>query len=95
LNIVFIFSFDDIIEYSLLLALVVLLNIVFIFSLLNIVFIFSFGDVSTKDQSCFPFFPDGRPCQGIQEALQRYTQLCSSVELSGPTNFGPVIRGYY
>jgi E3 ubiquitin-protein ligase RGLG len=53
----------------------------------------SFGDVSTKDHSCFPFYPDGRPCLGINEVSLRYTELVRTVELSGPTNFGPVIRG--
>jgi E3 ubiquitin-protein ligase RGLG len=61
----------------------------------EIVFIFSFGDMTTKDHSCFPFFPDGRPCLLLNEVLSRYTELVKSVELSGPTNFGPVIRGNY
>jgi len=53
---------------------------------------FGFGDKSTQDRDCFPFFPDGRACFGIQEVQNRYTQLAQTVELSGPTNFGPVIR---
>jgi len=53
---------------------------------------FGFGDRSTQGNSCFPFFPDGRSCLGMQEVLDRYSELLTSVELSGPTNFGPVIR---
>jgi len=53
---------------------------------------YGFGDASTKDKSCFPFFPDKRPCMGLQEVQFRYSQLCQTVELSGPTNFAPIIR---
>ncbi len=35
---------------------------------------FGFGDVVTRDKSCFPFFPD-RPCNGLQEVLTRYQEI--------------------
>ena len=28
---------------------------------------FGFGDATTSDKSVFPFYPDGHPCQGIDE----------------------------
>jgi len=53
---------------------------------------FGFGDKTTTDRACFPFFPDRRPCKGFAEVLQRYTEIVPNVILSGPTNFAPVIR---
>jgi len=53
---------------------------------------FGFGDKTTTDKSCFPFFPDGRPCRSFQEVLGRYSEIAPQVELSGPTNFAPIIR---
>eukprot|EP00644_Phytophthora_capsici_P016105 jgi/Phyca11/528276/estExt2_fgenesh1_pm.C_PHYCAscaffold_280038 len=44
----------------------------------NIIPAFGFGDLVTKGNSCFPF-SQGRGCQGFEE-------------LSGPTNFAPVIK---
>jgi hypothetical protein len=35
---------------------------------------FGFGDIVTRDKSCFPFFPD-RPCNGLHEVLTRYQEL--------------------
>jgi E3 ubiquitin-protein ligase RGLG len=52
---------------------------------------YGFGDATTKDNAVFPFFPD-RPCHGFQEVLSRYTEITPHVALSGPTNFGPLIR---
>lgn len=51
-----------------------------------------FGDATTTDKGCFPFFPD-RFCLGFQEVLSRYCEITPNVQLSGPTNFAPVIRG--
>jgi len=53
---------------------------------------FGFGDVTTTDKSCFPFFPDNRSCNGFAEVLTRYSEITQHIELSGPTNFAPVIR---
>ena len=52
---------------------------------------FGFGDIHTADKACFPFFPD-RPCAGLQEAQSRYLEIAPGIELSGPTNFAPVIN---
>ena len=51
---------------------------------------FGFGDVYTTDKSCFPFYPD-RPCQGLQEVVDRYREIAPGIELSGPTSFAPII----
>eukprot|EP00045_Choanoeca_perplexa_P018205 m.282059 g.282059 ORF g.282059 m.282059 type:complete len:287 (+) comp17745_c0_seq4:273-1133(+) len=57
----------------------------------NLIPAFGFGDITTQGRDCFPFFPD-RPCSGFAEVLSRYGELTSSIRLSGPTNFAPVIR---
>eukprot|EP01099_Mayorella_cantabrigiensis_P006740 TRINITY_DN5731_c0_g1_i1.p1 TRINITY_DN5731_c0_g1~~TRINITY_DN5731_c0_g1_i1.p1 ORF type:complete len:285 (-),score=43.35 TRINITY_DN5731_c0_g1_i1:112-966(-) len=57
----------------------------------NMIPVFGFGDTTTTDKSCFPFFPD-RPCHGFDEVLTRYNELVPNILLSGPTNFAPVIR---
>eukprot|EP01117_Protostelium_nocturnum_P003084 TRINITY_DN14028_c0_g1_i1.p1 TRINITY_DN14028_c0_g1~~TRINITY_DN14028_c0_g1_i1.p1 ORF type:complete len:278 (+),score=99.87 TRINITY_DN14028_c0_g1_i1:204-1037(+) len=53
--------------------------------------VFGFGDVTTTDKSCFPFYPD-RPSNGFREVLQRYNEITPGIVLSGPTNFAPLIR---
>ena len=53
---------------------------------------FGFGDVTTTDKSVFPFYQDGHPCQGIAQVLQRYSELCPCVTMSGPTSFAPLIN---
>eukprot|EP01102_Stenamoeba_stenopodia_P005342 TRINITY_DN15940_c0_g1_i1.p1 TRINITY_DN15940_c0_g1~~TRINITY_DN15940_c0_g1_i1.p1 ORF type:complete len:274 (+),score=57.97 TRINITY_DN15940_c0_g1_i1:165-986(+) len=53
---------------------------------------FGFGDISTTDKSVFPFFPDGRPCHGFQEVLDRYTEITPHIQLSGPTSFAALIN---
>lgn len=52
--------------------------------------VFGFGDVVTTNRSVFPFFPD-RPCRRFAEVLQRYHELTPLIQLSGPTNFAPLI----
>jgi len=54
--------------------------------------VFGFGDVTSKNKTVFPFFPDGRPCNGFQEVLNRYNEVTPNVELSGPTSFAAIIR---
>eukprot|EP01105_Mastigella_eilhardi_P028062 TRINITY_DN900_c0_g1_i7.p2 TRINITY_DN900_c0_g1~~TRINITY_DN900_c0_g1_i7.p2 ORF type:complete len:371 (-),score=73.47 TRINITY_DN900_c0_g1_i7:1426-2373(-) len=58
----------------------------------NLIPVFGFGDASTQGQSCFPFKPDGTPCRGVYEVLQRYEQITPCIQLWGPTSFAPVIR---
>jgi len=53
--------------------------------------VFGFGDVTTSDKSVFPFFQDGRPCNGCAEVLQRYSEIVPCAQLSGPTSFAPLI----
>jgi len=50
---------------------------------------FGFGDITTKGNAVFPFFPD--KTAGIQEVLQRYAEITPHIQLSGPTNFAPLI----
>jgi hypothetical protein len=50
---------------------------------------YGFGDIETQGRSCFPFYPD-RDCYGLNEVLDRYNEIVSRVQLSGPTNFAPV-----
>ena len=51
---------------------------------------YGFGDIATQGKSCFPFYPD-RDCYGLNEVLDRYTEIVKGIQLSGPTNFAPVI----
>ena len=44
----------------------------------------------TQDRDVFPILD--RPCKGVQELLDAYSQIGSTVTLSGPTNFAPIIR---
>jgi len=53
---------------------------------------FGFGDKTTKDKQVFPFFPDARPCHGVTEMLQRYSEITPHVQLGGPTSFAPIIN---
>ena len=53
---------------------------------------YGFGDLQTKGTKCFPFNFDSKPCQGFESVLERYREIARDVCLSGPTNFGPVIR---
>lgn len=53
---------------------------------------FGFGDATTTDKSVFPFHPNGRPCQGIAEVLERYNLITPHAQLSGPTSFAPLIN---
>jgi len=54
--------------------------------------VFGFGDVTTKDTGVFPFFQDGRPCNGCGEVLARYAEIAPYAQLSGPTSFAPLIN---
>jgi len=53
--------------------------------------VFGFGDMTTKDKSVFPFWPD-RICYGFAEVLERYNEITPQINLSGPTSFAPLIR---
>ncbi len=51
---------------------------------------FGFGDLTTRGTKVFPFSP--QPLNGFVSVLERYREICSTVILSGPTNFAPAIR---
>ena len=53
---------------------------------------FGFGDSNTVDESVFPFKEDEAPCKGFAEVLECYNRLSTRVQLSGPTNFAPLIN---
>jgi len=50
---------------------------------------YGFGDTTTTDKGCFSF--GSGPCHGFTEALERYNARVSTLTLSGPTSFAPVI----
>ncbi|XP_074591308.1 E3 ubiquitin-protein ligase RGLG2-like [Curcuma longa] len=58
----------------------------------NLIPCFGFGDASTHDQEIFSFYPDNRPCEGFEEALERYKELVPNLRLAGPTSFAPIIE---
>ncbi|KAG0483198.1 hypothetical protein HPP92_011282 [Vanilla planifolia] len=58
----------------------------------NLIPCFGFGDASTHDQEVFNFYPDERPCNGFEEALQRYREIVPNLRLAGPTSFAPIIE---
>jgi len=51
---------------------------------------YGFGDTTTKGSRVFPFFPN-RPCNGFAEVVSRYSEITPHIQLSGPTNFAPII----
>ncbi|NP_001145987.1 E3 ubiquitin-protein ligase RGLG2 [Zea mays] len=58
----------------------------------NLIPCFGFGDASTHDQDVFCFSPDEKPCNGFEEALDRYRELVPHLRLAGPTSFAPIIE---
>jgi len=57
----------------------------------NFIPTFGFGDEATTNESVFPFFAD-RTGVTFREVLAKYEEITSRIQLSGPTNFGPLIR---
>ncbi|CAI5527970.1 unnamed protein product [Closterium sp. Naga37s-1] len=58
----------------------------------NLIPCYGFGDVTTHDKAVFAFNEGQRPCNGFEEALQRYRAIAPLVQLSGPTSFAPAIE---
>uniref|UniRef100_A0A804UAU4 RING-type domain-containing protein n=1 Tax=Zea mays TaxID=4577 RepID=A0A804UAU4_MAIZE len=58
----------------------------------NLIPCFGFGDASTHDQEVFSFYPENRPCNGFEEALDRYREIVPTLRLAGPTSFAPMIE---
>lgn len=54
----------------------------------NIIPLWAFGDTTTGDSGVKVL----GECNGFHEALTRYGQAASELQLSGPTSFAPVIR---
>ncbi|KAL3891757.1 hypothetical protein ACJMK2_004006 [Sinanodonta woodiana] len=52
---------------------------------------FGFGDSITRDKSIFPLKSKGM-CEGFKEVLDVYNQITPGIQLSGPTNFVPLIE---
>ena len=46
---------------------------------------------SLSDTGIFPFYPDKNPV-GFREILQRYKEITPGIQMSGPTNFAPLIN---
>lgn len=53
--------------------------------------VYGFGDATTNDRSVFSFFPGDKPCQGLEQVLERYSEIVPHAHLSGPTSFAPLI----
>ncbi|RHY29498.1 hypothetical protein DYB32_008338, partial [Aphanomyces invadans] len=53
--------------------------------------VLGFGDATTGSAGFFNLGIDGAPCRGFDEVLHRYAQVTPTLQLSGPTNFAPVI----
>lgn len=58
----------------------------------NMIPCFGFGDATTHDRDVFSFYPGERPCNGFEEALERYREITPHLRLSGPTSFAPMIE---
>lgn len=58
----------------------------------NLIPCFGFGDSTTHDKQVFSFYPDHRPCDGMEEALARYHTIVPYLRLAGPTSFAPIIN---
>uniref|UniRef100_A0A0D9X9A0 VWFA domain-containing protein n=1 Tax=Leersia perrieri TaxID=77586 RepID=A0A0D9X9A0_9ORYZ len=58
----------------------------------NLIPCYGFGDATTHDQKVFSFFPDNRPCDGFEQAVNRYRQIVPQLRLAGPTSFAPMIE---
>ncbi|GJN15861.1 hypothetical protein PR202_gb02805 [Eleusine coracana subsp. coracana] len=58
----------------------------------NLIPCFGFGDVTTHDQKVFSFYSDNEPCDGFEQALDRYREIVPQLCLSGPTSFAPIIE---
>lgn len=52
--------------------------------------VYGFGDAKTSDWSVFSL-KEGGHCTTLEEVLKTYNEVTPTVELSGPTNFSPLI----
>ncbi|KAH7702278.1 CRE-CPNA-1 protein, partial [Aphelenchoides avenae] len=61
------------------------------FATTNGIPVFGFGDASTGDWSVFPLKGGDGACKDLDEVLRVYNDVTPTVDLSGPTNFAPLI----
>ncbi len=54
--------------------------------------VFGFGDSTTGDWSVFPLNGPEAECRDLDEVLRVYNEVTPYVDLSGPTNFAPLIH---
>ena len=52
--------------------------------------VYGFGDLTTQDRRVFPFRQDGY-CHGFEDVLDCYTRITPGINMSGPTDFAPLI----
>ena len=58
----------------------------------NLIPAYGFGDRATTDKRVFSLSAGAAPCAGFGAVLDRYREAASSVTLSGPTSFVPLIE---
>ena len=58
----------------------------------NLIPTYGFGDSQTANKAVFGFKPNEAPCQGVADVLQTYNTIVPAVNMSGPTNFAPIIN---
>jgi len=51
-----------------------------------------FGDSQTTNRSVLPFHRNKKPCAGFEEVIRCYNSITPKLQLSGPTDFTPVIK---
>lgn len=73
-------------------ALTIIANALWSFDDDHLIPAYGFGDEATRNKRVFSFEEDGQPCKGLPRVLERYQEIASSVCLSGPTSFAPLIR---
>ena len=52
---------------------------------------YGFGDSRTANKSVFCFKDNEQPCHGVMDTLATYNQITPMVQMSGPTNFAPLV----
>eukprot|EP01025_Chloroclados_australasicus_P012864 TRINITY_DN1615_c1_g2_i1.p1 TRINITY_DN1615_c1_g2~~TRINITY_DN1615_c1_g2_i1.p1 ORF type:complete len:331 (+),score=22.09 TRINITY_DN1615_c1_g2_i1:225-1217(+) len=57
----------------------------------NLIPTYGFGDITTRDQHVFSFYPQDQPILGLDNVANRYRQIAPYIDLCGPTSFAPLI----
>jgi len=58
----------------------------------HVIHCYGFGDMETKDHSVFSLQDKTTHCTDYKEIIDTYTQTAKHIQLSGPTNFAPMIK---